>query len=696
MMEEFIIDLNNEISIQASTNGESNQDSFFEIISDLLIENGDCKEAQIVNDWNNEKTGIQINGYGGDPLSDDNTLSIFLVSFSPTNEVVGINMAELNSLIKRGSNYINKIRDSSFISSLEKTSSMFLISQFLSKRIKDVEKFRFIILTNKLIKTRSDQIETPIINNIKSEADIWDLDRIKRLYEGRNTQEDIIIDLENDFKSCIPVLRADLSSVNYFSYLAVLNGELLARIYEKWGNRLLERNVRVFLQARGKVNKDIRDTIETRPQMFFAFNNGITATADKVELDTLDNARVITKITNLQIVNGGQTTSSLYAAFKKEEIASKLKEVYVQMKLSEIKDRLMADEIVPEISRCANSQNKVKSADFSSSHPFHRQIEKLSRRIYAPTTNNQIKPSKWFYERTRGQYMDNKGKLKGAEKRRFENEYPKAQYFQKTDLGRYINSWDQLPHIVSKGPEKNFTYFTDLIEKKWDKNVDNYNDLYFRVLIGKNILWSTVRKIASKKNGILNYGVNVTTYTISKLSFDIPDKFEFDFNKVWNSQSIRDDFQNCLLDLVLEIYEIIIKPPYDQNQIPTEFAKSEKCWEIVKDKKFNWNKSLGYYLLSREDMRKIETSSRKEKRLTNNLETEVIIAKTDAKFWSKLDDWIFQNSSIMRISGTESKLLKDSRGIPNRFFPNTFQCKRLINIYERAKEQGFPDSIKID
>ena len=124
----------------------------------------------------------------------------------------------------------------------------------------------------------------------------------------------------------------------------------------------------------------------------------------------------LSKITNLQIVNGGQTTSSLYAAFKKEEIASKLKEVYVQMKLSEIKDRLMADEIVPEISRCANSQNKVKSADFSSSHPFHRQIEKLSRRIYAPTTNNQIKPSKWFYERTRGQYMDNKGKLKGAKK----------------------------------------------------------------------------------------------------------------------------------------------------------------------------------------------------------------------------------------------------------------------------------------
>ncbi len=696
MMEEFIVDLNNEISIQASANGETNQDSFFEIISDLLIENGDCKEAQIVNDWNNEKTGIQINGYGGDPLSDDNILSIFLVSYSSSNDVVGINMAELNSLIKRGSNYINKIRDASFISSLEKTSSMFLISQFLSKRIKDVEKFKFIILTNKLLKIRSDQIDTPVINEKKSDADIWDLDRIKRLYEGRNTQEDIIIDLQNDFKSCIPVLRADLSSVNYFSYLAVLNGELLARIYERWGNRLLERNVRVFLQARGKVNKDIRDTIETKPQMFFAFNNGITATADAVELDTLENARVITKITNLQIVNGGQTTSSLYAAYKKEDIAHKLKEVYVQMKLSEIKDRLMADEIVPEISRCANSQNKVKSADFSSSHPFHRQIEKLSRRLYAPTTNNQIKPSKWFYERTRGQYMDNKSKLKGADKKRFENEYPKSQYFQKTDLGRYINSWDKLPHIVSKGPEKNFTYFTELIEKKWDKNVDKYNDLYFRVLIGKYILWSTIRKLACKKNGIQNYGVNVTTYTISKLSYDIPKQYEFDFNKVWNNQFIREDFQSCLLNLILKIYGILIKPPFDQNQIPTEFAKSEKCWEIIKNLEFGWNKSIEYYLLSKDDMKKIETFSRKEKKLTNNLEIEVIVAKTDGKFWSNLDDWIFQNSSIIKITGTESKLLKDSRGIPKSFFPNNFQCKRLINIYQRAKEQGFPGSIEIN
>ena len=184
-MEEFLVDLNNEIYLQSASNGETTQDTFFEIISELLIDDGVCKEAQIVNDWNNDKTGIQIDGYGGDPFNDENVLTIFLTTFSASNEIIGINMAELTSLIKRGANYINKIRNNEFVSSLEKTSSMFLVSQLLSRRIMDVEKFRFIVITNKLLKVRSEQIETPIINDKNSEADIWDLDRIKDFMRGK-------------------------------------------------------------------------------------------------------------------------------------------------------------------------------------------------------------------------------------------------------------------------------------------------------------------------------------------------------------------------------------------------------------------------------------------------------------------------------------------------------------------------------
>ena len=124
-MEEFLVDLNNEIYLQSASNGETTQDTFFEIISELLIDDGVCKEAQIVNDWNNDKTGIQIDGYGGDPFNDENVLTIFLTNFSASNEIVGINMAELTSLIKRGANYINKIRNNEFVSSLEKLQACF-------------------------------------------------------------------------------------------------------------------------------------------------------------------------------------------------------------------------------------------------------------------------------------------------------------------------------------------------------------------------------------------------------------------------------------------------------------------------------------------------------------------------------------------------------------------------------------------
>ncbi|MEZ5461921.1 AIPR family protein [Dokdonella sp.] len=151
-----------------------------------------------------------------------------------------------------------------------------------------------------------------------------------------------------------------------------------ADLYEKFGARLLETNVRGFLSERGKVNRGIRSTIQNSPQMFFAYNNGLTATASSVELDE-DNSRIL-DIKDLQIVNGGQTTASLFWARKKHK--ADLGSVSVQMKLSVIPDSLgdSFDEIVGKISEYANSQNKVSEADLSANRGFHREMEKISRR----------------------------------------------------------------------------------------------------------------------------------------------------------------------------------------------------------------------------------------------------------------------------------------------------------------------------
>ena len=214
------------------------------------------------------------------------------------------------------------------------------------------------------------------------------------------------------------------------------------------GARLLEQNVRVFLQARGNVNRGLRNTISNYPEMFFAYNNGITATAESIETVASPNGLLLTGMRNFQIVNGGQTTASIHAALRNREVD--LDRVFVQMKLSIVNsDRAL--EIVPKISEYANTQNRVSAADFFSNHPFHIRMEGFSRRLYAPSRDGTFRQSKWFYERARGQYQDARGRLTQAERRRFDLEYPKPQMFTKTDLAKFLNVWRDKPDVVSRG-----------------------------------------------------------------------------------------------------------------------------------------------------------------------------------------------------------------------------------------------------
>ena len=48
---------------------------------------------------------------------------------------------------------------------------------------------------------------------------------------------------------------------------------MLARIYGEHGQRLLERNVRAFLQAKGKINKGLQKTLKEEPHRFLAYNS---------------------------------------------------------------------------------------------------------------------------------------------------------------------------------------------------------------------------------------------------------------------------------------------------------------------------------------------------------------------------------------------------------------------------------------
>src|SRR5262249_732398 len=156
-------------------------------------------------------------------------------------------------------------------------------------------------------------------------------------------------------------------------------------------------------------------------------------------------------------VNGGQTTASLYSAVKKDK--ADVSGISVQVKLTMPREASAIDELAPKISLYANSQNKVNTADFSANHPFHAGVEELSRTIWAPAASGSQLETKWYYERARGSYMDELGRPGVADRNRWKIQHPPSQKFVKTDLAKFEHSWDQLPHLVSRGAEKNFVEF---------------------------------------------------------------------------------------------------------------------------------------------------------------------------------------------------------------------------------------------
>jgi hypothetical protein len=408
---------------------------------------------------------------------------------------------------------------------------------------------------------------------------VWDLERIHNSLTSGKEREEIIINLVAPSVAgrAIPFIRTPDGNDTYDTYLTMIPGPLLASIYREHGPRLLEQNVRSFLQARGKVNKGIRDTILEEPHMFLAYNNGLCATAEAVEIAEDDGTVAnIRSITNFQIVNGGQTTASLAAAARKDK--ADLSAVQVQLKLSVIKKADKAAEIVGNIARFANSQNKVSDADLHANEIFHVKLEELSRTVWAPRSAGDTHDSKWFYERARGQYVDERGRRTVGQQKVFDAEYPKPKWFTKTDIAKFENTWEQLPQMVSGGAQKNFAAFQHRLNQRRGFVPDV---AYFQGLIAKAILFKKAEKIVSAQE-FGGYRANIVTYTLAWI-FHRTGR-GIDLAKIWKDQGLDDLLTELITDACGPVFrEIQRSAKGAQSKNLSEWAKKDNCWEHVRE-----------------------------------------------------------------------------------------------------------------
>jgi hypothetical protein len=559
----------------------------------------------------------------------------------------------------------------------------------------EIRKYQLLIFTTANISATITKLELDDINGVPTECQIWDIERLFKVCGSLTGRHIVEIDFKEHSEFGLPCLEASGAETEDFkSYLCIIPGTLLADIYDQYGSSLLEGNVRSFLSTKVAVNKKIRFTIQQCPERFFAYNNGISATAMNVEIESTPQGQFIVFAKDFQIINGGQTTASLSnARFNDRDKSVDLSKIFVQMKLTVIESELDDDraaDLVQQISRSSNSQNKVSDADFFSTHQFHISMERCSQMLYARATGGSQFDTKWFYERARGQFLQKQIRLTPAEKRKFLMQNPKEQLVTKTDLAKVRNTWDGFPHIVSKGAQTNFAQFAQTISDAWnDKDGELlFGDKYYQESVAMCLIFRYTETMIPKQDWYQQgYRANIVTYTIALLHKLIQRQFEkqdLDLMGIWTRQVIPDAVKQPLIDLSELVYEKLTDPTRGVENV-TQWCKREGCWNSVQAIGYTLPPKIEDYLIGRDEMRVAKRDAKKDQRIVSETDTMTKVVEIPATSWQNALTFA---TSRRLVSPDELIALRMAGQMPNKL-PNAIQCKKLIAVLERIQEEGF-------
>lgn len=683
--DEVLEEIKLNVSIEENSN---NQEEFLKYVTDVLI---DAEEIDEFNYLPFEGLGkrnkkIQIDGYSYNELEE--YLTIFTCTTISSNDSETLTSTESDKYFSKAQAFIEE--SDYILENAEESSPGYGLAYDIKNTYKKVKRYRIYLVTDRIMSSKIKNIKAGDINGIPVEYNIWDISRLYQIVTSGNAKEDIVINLTEYTKNGIPALPAS-STEDYDSYLCIIPGIVLANLYNEYGGRLLEGNVRSFLQTKGKVNKGIRNTILNDPSKFFAYNNGIAGTASKIEKKNIGDSTYISEITDLQIVNGGQTTASLATALlndKKDGSENSIKNIFVPMKLSVVSDLNKAQELIPNISRYANSQNKVSEADLWSNHPFHIRMEKFSRSVLAPAVDGKQYGTHWYYERANGQYKQETYKSTAAEKKKFELLNPSNQMFKKIDLAKLWNIQHCRPDIASAGGVKSFSEFASYVTNQWEKDETIFNQRFFEDIISMNIIFKEADKVVKRQPWYNSYKANIVAYTISRLIYEINSKYPYydiPLHDIWLKQRINNEWIKQLEISSKIIYDFLISENRQVENV-TEWAKRQRCWDAAKDVDIKITEGFISSLAYKENIEQEKKDARKDQRLNNNINIEMEIFNFGVENWKYLLEW---DNSHKVLTPKEIDFVKVAIGMEKRW-PTEKQCAKIWEALQHAREESFP------
>ena len=548
---------------------------FAEIVMEHLADAGICEEAKVLNyDAKVGNANVRMNGFA---LDDEATqLDLFVSLFLDSEELQKVTGTAIQTVAKQGLQFLMNAAKGRLGKVMDTSHDAHEFVLRVEEIWKELDQVRIFVITDgQSDKARFSGAE---VEGKLVAIEVMDIGRLHRHIAAGKPRDEIAIDFVNTIGAPLQCVYVPDPTADYDFALTALPGEVLRALYERYSQQLLEANVRSFLGVTGKHNKGIVTTLREEPEHFMAFNNGLVIVADEARFERNEHGEVgISWLKGFQIVNGGQTTASIYFA-KRKNPEIDLSHVRVPAKIVVMHEDVEREKLISNISRYANSQNAVKNSDLSANRPFHVQLEKLANSTYLPDGVGL-----WFYERAAGGYnvlLSLKGSTP-ARLRKLKEAIPPSRKLSKNDVAKYVQAWRLLPHIVSLGSEKNFKAFMDDLDVS-PEIVPNPLDVnWYKEMIAKAIIFRTVH--AMVKRMFPQGQANVAAYLVSIVAERLGERL--DLARIWNRQALSDEFKKLLADWS----HIVFRAMTDKaagKQIP-EFAKRPECWDHVRAQSFN-------------------------------------------------------------------------------------------------------------
>lgn len=687
---DFRKELLEDVRSTAATYGEGSSAAFVGIVSNYLV------NAEVLPDFEvafhlgsglrNRK--LRIDGYALDEF--DYTMNLVVVDYIGDDTERTLTRSEAEQIFEWPIRFVDETYNNNLHEKIEISNAAADLIDILRTNRERIRKYRILLFTDGFMSGRIESFPVKQLEGVSVEFQIWDVERLYKMFLADSGRENIEIDFTQYTPHGIPCLDAsNFGDNSYRCFLCVVPGSAVADVYDRFGAQLLEGNVRSFLSTKVSVNRKIRETILSSPSMFFAFNNGIAATAVDVVIEEKPEGKFITSVRDFQIINGGQTTASLSSARYKDK--ADLGEISLQMKLTEINADL--DEthtLMQKISRSSNSQNKVSDADFFSTHPFHIRMEQISRRLFAPATGGAQHDTHWFYERARGQYLQAQMRMTKAERNRFLTQNPKHQLITKTDLAKARNSWRGLPHTVSKGAQSNFSEFAEWVDDAWSVSDESFNERFFQESIALYILFKHVEKMVTYQSWYeQGYRANIVTYSIALLAHLLKNQYPkktLDLQIIWNRQEVSDIITTQLSKLAKEVLDCITDPSRAVANV-TQWCKREACWTRVQALDIPLDVTIETVLIDTGDAKSEARRARKDQKMVTGIEAQTKVVEYGAEYWQKLQSFVAEKKIPYL---TEAESLKIACNIPLKI-PNPVHSQKLLNLLDRATSEGWKE-----